>query len=53
MKQKSEIFEMFKEFRAEVEKQVGRSLKTFRSDQGGVYLDIEFPVNLIENRIVS
>ena len=32
MQRKSETFEKFKEFRAEAEKQLGRSLKTFRSD---------------------
>ena len=53
MKQKSKTFEMSKEFRAEVEKQVGKSLKTFQSDQGGEYLDTEFTVHLIENRIMS
>ena len=32
MKYKSETFEEFKEFRAEVEKQLGKSIKTLRSD---------------------
>ena len=53
MKQRFETFETFKEFRVEVEKQVGKSLKTFQSDQGGEYLDTEFTVHLIENRIMS
>ena len=38
MKYKSEAFEKFKEFRTEVEKQLGRSIKTLRSDRGGEYL---------------
>ena len=53
MQRKSETFEKFKEFRAEAEKQLGRSLKTFRSDRGGEYLDTEFTDHLIENGIVS
>ncbi len=38
MKYKSETFEKFKELRAEVEKQLGKSIKTLRSDRGGEYL---------------
>ena len=38
MKYKSETFEKFKEFKAEVEKQLGKSIKTLRSDRGGEYL---------------
>ena len=52
MQQKSETFEKFKKFRAEGEKQFGKSLKTFRSDLEGEYLDTEFADYLIENRIV-
>ena len=52
MQRKSEAYEKFKEFRAEVEKQLGKTLKTFRSDRGGEYLDTEFIDHLIENVIV-
>ena len=38
MKYKSEAFEKFKEFKSEIEKQLGRSIKSLRSDQGGEYL---------------
>ena len=34
----SESFDKFKEFKAKVEKQLGRSLKKFLSNQGGEYL---------------
>ncbi|VFR01652.1 unnamed protein product [Cuscuta campestris] len=34
MKHKSECFDKFKEFRNEVEKQLGKSIKTLRSDRG-------------------
>ena len=42
MKYKSEFFERFKEFKAEVENQLGKSIKVFRSDRGGEYLSTEF-----------
>src|SRR6266496_5091223 len=42
MKNKSESFEKFKEFRVEVEKQLGKSIKALRSDRGGEYLGQEF-----------
>ena len=38
MKYKSETFEKFKEFKVEVEKQIGKSIKTLRSYRGGEYL---------------
>ena len=53
MRQKSEAFKKFKEFRAEAEKQLSKTIKTFLSDRGGEYLDIEFTDYLIENGIVS
>ena len=37
VKYKSEIFEKFKEFRHEVEKQLGKSIKILRLDRGGEY----------------
>ena len=42
MKNKSESFEMFKEFKAQVENQTGKSIKTLRSNRGGEYLSTEF-----------
>ena len=53
MKYKSETFEKFKEFRAEVEKQLGKSIKTLRSDRGGEYLSQEFQSYLRDNGILS
>ena len=53
MKWKSEAFEKFKEFKAEVENQLGKSIKAIRSDHGGEYLLRDFKDYLIENGIVS
>ena len=53
MKYKSGTFENFKEFRAEVEKQFGKSIKTLRSDQGGEYLSQEFQSYMRDNGILS
>ena len=53
MKYKSESFEKFKEYRNEVEKQIGKSIKTLRSDRGGEYLSTEFTEYLKENGILS
>ena len=53
MKYKSETFEKFKEFRTEVEKQLGKSIKTLRSDRGGEYLSQEFQSYLRDNGILS
>ena len=53
MKYKSEAFEKFKEFRTEVEKQLGRSIKTLRSDRGGEYLSQDFLDYLIDHGIQS
>ena len=38
MRHKSETFDKFKEYRALVEKQLGKVIKTLRSDRGGEYL---------------
>ena len=48
MKRKSETFEKFKEFRAEVENQLGKRIKAIRSDRGGEYLLGDFKDYLIE-----
>ena len=41
MKHKSESFKKFKEFKAQVENQTEKSIKTLRSDRGGEYLSTE------------
>ena len=53
MQKKSETFGKFKEFMAEDEKKLGKSLKTLRSYRGGEYLDIEFKDHLLQHGIVS
>ena len=53
MKLKSEAFEKFKEFRAEVENQLGKCIKVIRSDRGGEYLLGDFKDYLNQNGIVS
>ena len=42
MHHKSETFEKFKEFKAEVENHRGKSIKSLRFDRGGEYLLGEF-----------
>ena len=53
MRYKSGAFERFKEFRNEVEKQLGRSIKSLRSDRGGDYLIQVFLDYLKDNGILS
>ena len=53
MRYKSEAFEKFKEFRNKVEKQLGRSIKSLRSDRGSEYLSQEFLDYLKDNGILS
>ena len=53
MQHKSDTFEKFKEYRAEVENQLGKTIKTLRSDRGGEYLDNDFEEFLVEHGIVS
>ncbi|CAH1415477.1 unnamed protein product [Lactuca virosa] len=53
IKHKSETFERFKEFKQEVENQLGRNIKMLRSDRGGEYLSTEFLDYLKECGIVS
>ena len=53
MRRKSEAFEKFKEFRAEVENQLGKRIKAIRSDRGGEYLLGDFKDYLTLNGIVS
>ncbi len=42
MKEKSQVFEIFKEWKAKVELQTGKELKCVRSDNGGEYRSNEF-----------
>ena len=53
MNRKSETFEKFKEFRAEVENQLGKRIKAIWSDCGGEYLLSDFKDYLTENGIIS
>ncbi|KAK2436762.1 WD40 repeat-containing protein HOS15 [Trifolium repens] len=53
MKHKSESFEKFKEFKNEVQNQLGKNIKTLRSDRSGEYLSLEFNDHLKECGIVS
>ncbi|CAA0810109.1 Unknown protein, partial [Striga hermonthica] len=46
---KSECFEKFLEYKAVVEKQLGKSIKSLRSDCGGEYLSNEFRNYLTDN----
>ena len=50
---KSDSFEKFKEYKAEVENESGKTIKTFRSDRGGEYMDLRFQDYLIEHGIQS
>ena len=53
MKRKSKTFEKFKEFRAEVENQLGKHIKAIQSDHVGEYLLGDFKDYLTQNGIVS
>ena len=53
MKHKSKSFEKFKIFKNEVQNQLGKNIKTLRSDRGGEYLSHEFLGYLKENGILS
>ncbi|KAG8496949.1 hypothetical protein CXB51_008176 [Gossypium anomalum] len=53
MHHKSEALEKFKEFKNEVQNQLGKTIKTLRSDRGGEYLSLEFDDFLKEYGIVS
>src|SRR5436853_6107718 len=53
MKHKSESFEKFKEFKNEVENQLGKSIKDIRADRCGEYLRQEFADHLKEYGIIS
>ena len=53
MKWKFKAFEKFKEFKAEVENQLGKRIKAIRSNRGGEYLLGDFKDYLTQNGIVS
>ena len=53
MHKKSETFGKFKKFMAEAKKQLGKSLKTLRSDREGEYLDTKFKDHLLKHGILS
>ena len=53
MKKKFEALDKFKEFKAESKKQLGRHIKSLRSDRGGEYMSIEFVSFLKERGILS
>jgi hypothetical protein len=42
IRHKSESFKKFKKFKTEVENQLGKKIKVFRTDRGGEYLSGEF-----------
>ena len=51
MKQKPDVFSIFKRFKNEVEKEIGRHIKILRSDGGGEYFSNEFSDFLQRNGI--
>ena len=53
MRHKFESFEKFKLFKNEVQNQVGKNIKTLRSDRGGEYLSQNFDDHLKNCGIVS
>jgi len=42
LKEKSEVFEIFKKFRVMVENETNRTIKAIRSDRGGEFTSTEF-----------
>ena len=53
LRRKSECFDNFKEFKAEVENKHGKHIKSLRSDRGGEYLSGEFLQYLSDVGIIS
>nr|GEZ58102.1 hypothetical protein [Tanacetum cinerariifolium] len=53
LKHKHEVFETFKVFQKEVENQLGKTIKSLRSDRGGEYMSQEFLDHLKEHRIIA
>ena len=52
LRKKSEAFEAFKVWHKEVERQTGRKLRIFRSDNGGEYITIEWELYMKEHGII-
>jgi hypothetical protein len=52
LKEKGEVFGKFKYFKTMIEKQVGKSIKVLRSDNGGEYTSVEFQQYLKEQGII-
>ncbi|TYK23767.1 gag/pol protein [Cucumis melo var. makuwa] len=50
---KSDSFEKFKEYKAKVENESGKTIKTLRSNRGGEFMDLRFQDYLIEHGIQS
>nr|GEW30502.1 retrotransposon protein, putative, Ty1-copia subclass [Tanacetum cinerariifolium] len=53
LKYKHEVFETFKVFQKEVENQLGKTIKSLRSDRGGEYISQEFLDHLKEQGIIA
>ena len=53
MKKKYEVLDKFKEFKVELEKQLGRHIKSLRFDRGSEYMSIELVSFLNVHRILS
>nr|GEW62420.1 retrotransposon protein, putative, Ty1-copia subclass [Tanacetum cinerariifolium] len=53
MKHKHEVFKTFNVFQKEVENQLGKTIKSLRSDRGGEYMSQEFFDHLKEHEIIA
>ncbi|GJR85589.1 retrotransposon protein, putative, ty1-copia subclass [Tanacetum coccineum] len=53
LKHKHEVFETFKVFQKEVENQLGKTIKSLRSDRGGEYMSQEFLDHLKKHGIIA
>ncbi|GJS13125.1 retrotransposon protein, putative, ty1-copia subclass [Tanacetum coccineum] len=53
LKNKHEVFETFKVFQKEAENQLGKTIKSLRSDHGGEYMTQEFLYHLKDHEIIA
>ncbi|GJS93258.1 retrotransposon protein, putative, ty1-copia subclass [Tanacetum coccineum] len=53
LKHKHEVYETFKVFQKEVENQLGKTIKSLRSDRGGEYMSQEFLDHLKDHEIIA
>nr|GEY19629.1 hypothetical protein [Tanacetum cinerariifolium] len=53
LKHKHEVFETFKVFQKEVDNQLGKTIKSLRSDRGGEYMSQEFLDHLKDHGIIA